>query len=126
MKTRKPSLLTGLILGWLVSAALTAWAHSFPEQESPAAGQTLTSPPSEVTIKYDAKIEKLFAKLQVLDTAGRNQAVGEPIYGSDGATLSIKVAPLKPGDYTVKWAVVCVDTHRTQGSYTFTIAAGGG
>jgi methionine-rich copper-binding protein CopC len=122
MKTQRLSLLTGLILGSLVGAASTAWAHSFPQQESPAAGQTLSSPPSEVTIRYDAKIEKLFAKLEVLDADGKNQAVGKPFYGSDGATLSIKLAPLKPGDYTVKWAVVGADTHRTQGSYTFTIA----
>jgi copper resistance protein C len=126
MKTRKPSLLIGLILGSLMSAAPVVWAHSFPEQEIPAAGQTLTSPPSEVTIKYDAPIEKLFAKLEVLDANGKNQAAGDLIYGNDGTTLSIKVAPLKPGDYTVKWAVVCVDTHRTQGSYTFTVAPAGG
>jgi copper resistance protein C len=61
----------------------------------------------------------------VLDSEGKNQALGPPIYGSDGATMSVKVAPLKPGDYTVKWAVLCVDTHRTFGSYTFTISKGG-
>ena len=82
--------------------------------------------PADITIKYDAPIEKLFASLQVLDANGGNQALGQPIYGSDGATLSIKVSPLKPGDYTVKWAVVGADTHRTQGSYTFSIARSGG
>jgi copper resistance protein C len=61
----------------------------------------------------------------VLDSKGKNQALGPPIYGSDGATMSVKVAPLKPGDYTVKWAALCVDTHRTFGSYTFTISKGG-
>jgi len=125
MKAEKLSLV-GLSLGLLMSAALAASAHSFPERESPAAGQTLTSPPTEVTIKYDAPIEKLFAKLEVLDADGKSQVVGEPVYGSDGTTLSIKLAPLKPGGYTVKWAVVCVDTHRTQGSYTFTVGSGGG
>jgi|SRR5215469_14513487 methionine-rich copper-binding protein CopC len=125
MKAGKLSLPGGLILGLLMSGSLTAYAHSFPERESPAAGQTLTSPPSEVTIKYDAPIEKLFAKLEVLNADGKSQAVGDPIYGSDGSTLSIKLAPLKPGGYTVKWAVVCIDTHRTQGSYTFTIGGGG-
>jgi methionine-rich copper-binding protein CopC len=122
MKPGKPGLL-GIILVVVVAGGWTpAFAHSFPERETPAAGQTLTAPPSEVTIKYDAPIEKVFAKLDVLDSSGKNQAVGQPIYGPDGDTLSTKVAPLKPGTYTVKWAIVSVDTHRTQGSYTFTVA----
>ena len=33
--------------------------------------------------------------------------------------MSVKVPALKPGDYTVKWAVVGIDTHHTEGSYTF-------
>ncbi len=36
-----------------------------------------------------------------------------------------KVKPLTPGDYTVKWAVVCIDSHHTQGSYVFTVGKGG-
>jgi methionine-rich copper-binding protein CopC len=30
-------------------------------------------------------------------------------------------APLKPGVYTVHWHAVSVDTHRTQGSFQFTV-----
>jgi len=43
----------------------------------------------------------------------------------DGRQLSVKVWGLKPGNYTVKWAVVCIDTHHTEGSYTFTVAGAG-
>jgi methionine-rich copper-binding protein CopC len=121
MKAAKLPLLSALVLALGVGVTRIAFAHSFPEQETPAAGDILTSLPSEVTIKYDAPIEKIFAKLQVLDSNGKDQAVGQPVYGSDSRTLSTKVAPLKPGEYTVKWAVVCVDTHRTEGSYTFTV-----
>src|SRR5579875_3414774 len=105
---------TGLMLigALLAATAGGARAHSFPQEQSPAAGQTVTASPPQVTIKFDAPIEKLFAQLQVLDSAGRNQALGPPIYGADGTTLSIKLVPLKPGDYTVKWAVVGADTHR--------------
>ena len=100
-------------------------AHSFPETESPSAGQTLNSPPPEVTIKFDAPIEKLFAKLEVVGADGSNQAVGGPQISDDGTHLSVKVPTLKPGSYLVKWAVVCIDTHHTEGSYTFTVGTGG-
>jgi methionine-rich copper-binding protein CopC len=102
-----------------------ASAHSFPEQETPSAGQRLSAPPSEVTIKFDAPIEKLFAKLEVLDTDGKPETAGPPQVDPTALTLSVKVAALKPGEYTVEWGVVCVDSHHTEGSYVFTVAGGG-
>ena len=113
------------LLAIALSNPIAAWAHSFPAQESPSAGQKVASPPSEVVIKFDAPIEKLFAKLDVTGADGANQAAGAPQVSDDGRQLSVKVPALKPGDYTVKWAVVCIDTHHTQGSYTFTVANGG-
>ena len=113
-----------ILMPMLLAGAVEASAHSFPEEQHPAAGQTTATPPSEVTIKFDAPIEKLFAKLEVLDAQGNNLAVGTPEISSDGIVLTVKVAALKPGDYTVKWGVVCVDTHHTEGSYTFSVAGG--
>jgi hypothetical protein len=119
---------------WLYAAALlaivlsnptAARAHSFPEKETPSAGQKVASTPSEVVIGFDAPIEKLFAKLEVTGADGANQAIGAPQVSDDGIGLSVKVPTLKPGDYTVKWAVVGIDTHHTEGSYTFTVANGG-
>jgi hypothetical protein len=103
---------------------MLASAHSFPEEESPSAGQNVTSPPSEIKIKFDAPIEKLFAKLEVTGTDGKNEAAGEAQVSDDGRQLSVKVGALKPGDYTVNWAVVCIDTHHTEGSYTFSVGGG--
>jgi copper resistance protein C len=122
MKMRRLILTTGLAIGSLVCWSAPLLAHSFPKTEQPAAGQTLSTAPSEVSIKYDAPIEQLFAKLQVLDAAGNNMAVGQPLVSSDGYTLTVKVNALKPGTYTVKWSVVCIDTHHTQGSYSFKVA----
>ena len=122
----KTSLLATAMAVLIACAAATACAHSFPEAQNPAAGQVLTTPPAEVTIRYDAAIEKLFATLEVLDSNGKNRAAGGPQVSTDGRTLSVKLAPLGHGEYKVRWAVLGIDTHRTQGSYTFTIAAKGG
>ena len=102
-----------------------ARAHSFPEEQHPSAGQTLATSPAEITIKFDAPIEKLFAKVQVLDANGKDHAVGAPDVSSDGTVLTSKVEALKPGDYTVKWMVLCVDTHHSEGSYSFTVGGDG-
>ena len=114
----------------ILTLALAGWsrearAHSFPEEQHPSAGQTLRASPSEIRIKFDAPIEKLFAKVQVLGTDGRDYALGAPEISADGVELTSKVGALKPGEYTVKWAVVCVDTHHTEGSYSFTVTGSG-
>jgi methionine-rich copper-binding protein CopC len=105
----------------MIAAAPAVWAHSFPEKESPAAGETVATPPAQVTIKYDAPIEKLFDSLSVLNAAGQDKATGAPQVSADGHELSVPLAALEPGQYTVKWRVVCIDTHHTEGSYTFTV-----
>jgi methionine-rich copper-binding protein CopC len=125
MKTSRMCIYGAALVAIVVSNPIVAIAHSFPEKETPSAGQKVASPPSEVVIGFDAPIEKLFAKLEVAGADGTNQAVGAPQVSDDGRQLSVKVGALKPGDYTVKWAVVCIDTHHTEGSYTFSVANGG-
>ena len=121
MNARALTLLGGAVLTSIVGVAAAAHAHSFPEQETPSAGATLTEPPAEVTIKYDAPIEKLFASLEVLNSAGQSETDGKPEVSPDGWKLSVPVNKLPPGEYTVQWRVVCIDTHHTQGSYSFTV-----
>ena len=125
MMTLRKCIFVGALLAIAVSTPIMALAHSFPEQETPSAGKTVASPPHEVTINFDAPIEKLFAELEVTGADGKNEDVGAPQVSDDGMRLSVKVPALKPGDYTVKWAVVGIDTHHTEGSYTFTVASGG-
>jgi methionine-rich copper-binding protein CopC len=125
MKTSRMCIYGAALVTIVVSNPIVAIAHSFPEKETPSAGQKVASPPSEVVIGFDAPIEKLFAKLEVAGADGTNEAVGAPQISDDGRQLSVKVDALKPGDYTVKWAVVGIDTHHTEGSYTFSVANGG-
>jgi methionine-rich copper-binding protein CopC len=125
MKTLRMCISATALLAIVLSSPIVASAHSFPEKETPSAGQKVSSPPSEVVIDFDAPIEKLFAKLEVDGADGKNEDVGAAQVSDDGLRLSAKVPALKPGDYTVKWAVVCIDTHHTEGSYTFTVASSG-
>jgi copper resistance protein C len=121
MKTVAEMIVTTLLIGLTIVFTPAAWAHSFPEQETPAAGATVAAPLAQVTIKYDAPIEKLFDSLRVLDAAGQDKAAGAPQVSDDGYELSVPVSALGPGQYTVQWRVVCIDTHHTEGSYTFTV-----
>jgi methionine-rich copper-binding protein CopC len=125
MINRRGLLYSGVALALICGRTRLASAHSFPQVETPAAGQTLTLPPSRVSIKFDAPIEQLFAQLQIINSDGKDEAAGAPEVSTDGYTLSIKVAALKAGAYAVKWAGVCIDTHHTTGAYDFTISGNG-
>ena len=41
---------------------------------------------------------------------------------NDGALLRVSLNPLPPGTYKVVWHVVSVDTHPTEGDFTFQVA----
>lgn len=102
----------------------SADAHAFPVAEQPAVGSTVTAPPTEVAITFDNPIEALFATLAVVDGSGHEQADGPPTAGPDHRRLSVRLKRLMPGEYSVKWSVVAVDGHHTEGSYTFSVAGG--
>ncbi len=97
-------------------------AHAFPASEQPSAGATLKSSPTAVEIHFDNPVEAMFARLQVSDKNGGGVTASAPAVSEDGITVSVKLKPLPSGDYTVKWSVVAEDSHRSEGSYTFTVA----
>ena len=49
------------------------------------------------------------------------QAARRRSTGSDGTELRVPLKALPPGTYKVIWRVLSVDTHRTQGSFTFRV-----
>src|SRR3954469_6022447 len=113
-----------LLVATIMLLPRAALAHAFPEAEDPKVGSTVTSPPQQVAIRFNAPIEALFSKLEVLDSGGQSQDAGTPQVNVDTRTLTVQLKPLTPGEYTVKWSVVAKDGHRTEGSYTFTVTGG--
>jgi|SRR5271154_4417970 len=105
-----------------LASVLPAHAHAFPASEQPKVGSTIDSSPPAVVIRFDSPIEALFAKLEVSDSNGQNETAGPPSVAPDRNQLSVPLKPLQPGDYTVKWSVVAEDSHRTEGSFQFTVA----
>ena len=121
-KGRLPALL--LLLATVPVLPRDALAHAFPAAEEPKVGSTVTAPPQQVAIRFDAPIEALFSRLDVLNSSGQSADEGTPQVTADTRTLTVYLKPLTPGEYTVKWSVVAKDGHRTEGSYTFTVAGG--
>jgi methionine-rich copper-binding protein CopC len=85
-------------------------------------GATLSTAPEQVRIWFDSELESRFSQVHVFDGTGRVVDRGDPrVDPQNRRLLHVTVAPLAPGRYTVRWNVLAIDGHRTEGDYAFTV-----
>lgn len=97
-------------------------AHAFLDRASPAVGSTVHAPPTSIRIWFTQEIESAFSTIKLIDAKGSviassNKAV-DP---SDRMLLRLPIQPLPPGTYRVVWHVLSIDSHVTEGDFTFEI-----
>jgi methionine-rich copper-binding protein CopC len=97
-------------------------AHAFLQHAEPAVGSTVQISPTEVRIWFTENIEPAFSTVQVFDASGKEMDKRDAhLDRSDRALLRVSLPPLEAGIYKVVWRVVSVDTHVTNGNFTFRI-----
>ena len=98
-------------------------AHAFLKEAEPGVGSTVQTSPDELKIRFTENIEAAFSSIQVFDASNR-QVDKRDVHldRSDHALLRISLHPLGAGTYKVVWRVVSVDTHVTNGNFTFSVA----
>jgi len=114
-----------VLAGAVTLGAPTAQAHAFLDHASPAVGSSLPSAPAAVTLWFTQDLEPAFSSVTVTDQAGRRVDLANvQIPQGQPAELHVGLKPLPPGTYTVSWHVVSVDTHPTEGAFTFQVGGG--
>ena len=110
--------------------ALTAWAlgvgsalgHSGLERAEPPVESTLKRPPSGVKLYFSEHLEPAYSSVQVKNAGGaqvdRQDARVDP---ANPLLLRVTLQPLEHGVYTVIWRVLSVDSHVTEGRFTFQV-----
>jgi copper resistance protein C len=113
----------GIILLLIFVAGLARLeAHAFLKDANPEVGSTMQTSPSEVRIRFTENIEPAVSSIQVFDATGKEVDKHDlHLDRSDHALLHISLPPLRAGTYKVVWRVVSVDTHVTNGNFTFRI-----
>jgi copper resistance protein C len=97
-------------------------AHAFLKDAQPGVGSTVQTSPSEVRVRFTENIEPAFSSIQVLDASGKEVDKRDlHLDRSDHALLHVSLRRLGAGIYKVVWRVVSVDTHVTNGSFTFQV-----
>jgi methionine-rich copper-binding protein CopC len=103
----------------LLTATTPASAHAELERTEPQAGGTVRGPPSEVAIWFTQKLEPAFSAIMVHNAAGRRVDAGATRVS--GNVMRVALNPIGAGTYRVSWRVLSVDTHRTNGTFTFRV-----
>jgi methionine-rich copper-binding protein CopC len=112
-----------LIVTAILFMPAVAMAHAHLQKAEPAVGSTVTAAPSQVAIHFSEGVEPRFSSIVVTNAAGaavdKHDVHTAP---GDQQELIVGVQPLSPGVYTVEWHATSVDTHKTEGKFTFTVA----
>jgi methionine-rich copper-binding protein CopC len=98
-----------------------ARAHALLDRASPTVGSEVSGSPPSLALTYTEPVEPSFSSVHVTDAAGGRVDQGSPVAGDGGRVLTVGLKPLRPGVYRVEWHVTSVDTHKTEGHFTFTV-----
>jgi copper resistance protein C len=108
-------------------AACLAWstarAHAFLDHAAPVVGSTVRAPPAQVRLWFTQQLEPAFSSVRVVDRSNKRVDRGDAkVDTHDARILQVSVPALAPGRYRVVWRVLSVDTHVSEGDFTFDVA----
>jgi methionine-rich copper-binding protein CopC len=103
-------------------SALPVQAHAFLDHSDPAVGSTVPNSPETIHLWFTQQLEPAFSTVTVTDKSGASMNAEDPAVDPGNASeLDLKLKSLPPGKYTVKWHVLSVDTHTTEGDFSFKV-----
>lgn len=118
---------------WLLVAAAAvtivgaqpAQAHASLRTTTPVDGQTVATPPSEVTLQFNEDVQAPTAGIRVFDGAGNRVDSGQPVVaGTDMIGVALEPG-LSDDTYVVTWRATSADGHLVRGAFVFSVGAAG-
>ena len=114
-------ILIAFVLALLFPAA-PALAHAMLDHASPPVGSTAAAAPRDLVLWFTEKLEPAFSTIEVRNAQGVAVQGGKAqLDQADRTQLRVPLKALPSGTYQVIWRVLSVDTHRTQGSFSFRV-----
>jgi copper resistance protein C len=105
----------------LVLVGSVAGAHAFLDEADPRVGGTVRAAPHEITLRFTQDLEPAFSSVTITDASGQRVDAGKP--SISGNVMRVPLRPIGVGSYRVTWRVLSVDTHITEGAFTFGVDA---
>lgn len=102
----------------MIAATAPAFGHAHLSRSAPPAG-AIVNTLNEVVLTFTEPLEAAFSTIELRDAAGKPIEAGKAQVKDNVMRLPLK--GLSAGRYTVNWRVLSVDTHRTEGNFSFTV-----
>ncbi|MDQ1372689.1 MAG: copper transport protein, partial [Actinomycetota bacterium] len=109
--------------GLLVAWAAPVSAHAVLLRTDPSPQSTVARAPTSVRLEFSEPVETAFGAVRVYDVDGHRVDRGRVERAPDHRVISVPVAALKNGTYTVTWRVVSADGHQVHGGFVFYVGA---
>jgi methionine-rich copper-binding protein CopC len=111
-----------LIVLFGLSFAGPVWAHAHLVTADPPVGASVIATDT-LRLTFSEGIEIAFSKVEIAKEDGTDLgATRIALDPADAKILVVKLpAKLGPGGYKVHWHVVSVDTHHTEGTFSFSV-----
>jgi methionine-rich copper-binding protein CopC len=97
-----------------------AEAHSLLLESSPPMNAALGSPPTELRLRFNNRIEKQLSRLRLVNERG--EARDLPVApGGAPDWLTAPLSDVASGRYRVEWQVLSTDGHVVSGRFSFSV-----
>ena len=111
-----------LSAGLALGLSTTAQAHAFLDRADPRVGSVVSRAPTSVRLTFTQGVEVVFCRVSVTGPAGFGGAGQTRAEPGDPKSLVVDLrSPTPPGTYAVHWRVLSVDTHVTEGDFSFQV-----
>ena len=117
---------TRMVIAAAISCAViatSAQAHPKLTSTNPAAGAVVAESPKELRLTFNEGLIAKFSGIELKSEKAENIQTGAAVAGpADIKQLIIPLPTALPdGLYSVKWHAVSEDTHKIDGTYSFTV-----
>jgi copper resistance protein C len=115
-------------IAWLAAAvvlagAAAAAAHATLVRSVPASRASVRQPPGRVELWFSERLEPAFSTASAWSATGaRVDRQDASVAADDPKRLAMTLSGAVPGRYTVRYRVLSVDGHVTEGSFSFTVS----
>lgn len=118
----KAVLAVGFVMGMM--GANSAFAHAHLLTAAPAAESKLSVAPVILDLQFSEGIEVSLSHVTLTDSHNKKIKLGKvATVDKDKKHIQVAInADLKPGHYVVEWRVVSVDSHKTNGKWSFDVS----
>jgi len=113
------SFAAALVVGFV--AVTPVLAHAELVSSDPAAGSTVATPPTTITLTFSENLDKATSSFKLIAPDGSTVGTGGAAKDGD-TTMTLDGLALAAGTYTVKWTSGAQDGHIQRDRFAFTVA----